>query len=752
MIGNSTKGTGFRGVLDYNMQEKKLEEIIHKELMDGENPRELSSEFADSYALNDQVNKPVFHVSLAVGEEDGKLPKEKWADIAQKYMKNMGFEANQWVAMRHNDAAHDHIHIVASRIRLDNGKVVNDWQDKTRSQQVIRDLEVQHGLAVQVSSQEVGQKAPTHGELELMKQTQQPSTKLRLQETINAARVGKPEFGVFLERLQLQGVGIQANIQSTGRVSGISFDLNGQAMKGSALGKKFSWKSIIKDVQYEENRDFSKLSEATELSKHRATGRGPGQAATAEVGLDRRVGRHDPALGEGHGNLDRRLGRDPKGSPGPDQEFGAERVRLPAQIGERSPSLIPRPEGSSKGNRFIDLLAKSENVANRNRNLGNSRDSVESILDLAGEQKVRRSTGPAQSGMGRKAEISNDGGRNEQPDSRALSKTDPGAKAEHRPDIRPDRTQIAVEKQINSMKCGLYDVGVRRKNGQMILRKDWEPEKIMDALNWLKRENVKGADIYIRPSEVVENIVLVDDLTRERIKEMAQDGIEPAAVIETSKNNFQAWVKFKDDLSKELRTEIANDLASKYGGDANSADWRHFGRLGGLTNQKPSRKIGDQSPFALVHEHSGKTAQNGPDLIDRAKTTVGTKKRENAISEAYVGARIYKTDDLKAAYTKRAKKHMEKTPLKPTGQPDWSRIDFRVGCDMFKLGYTKSQVSKALEIASPMLANRKAGHVGDYVARTVDAVMQNPGVKAALKALKIGAKITKPVIGPKMDR
>jgi len=66
--------------------------------------------------------------------------------IAQDYLKGMGFEGCQDVVYRHTDQDHDHIHIVASRIRLIDGKTISDSWDYRRSESVIRGLEKAYQL------------------------------------------------------------------------------------------------------------------------------------------------------------------------------------------------------------------------------------------------------------------------------------------------------------------------------------------------------------------------------------------------------------------------------------------------------------------------------------------------------------------------------------------------------------------------------------------------------------------------------
>lgn len=65
----------------------------------------------------------------------------------------------------------------------------------------------------------------------------------------------------------------------------------------------------------------------------------------------------------------------------------------------------------------------------------------------------------------------------------------------------------------------------------------------------------------------------------------------------------------------------------KYGGDKDSADWRHYGRLAGFTNQKPDyvNKIGKR-PFVLLRSNSGKVCQKGPEMLIRAQTIIESRK------------------------------------------------------------------------------------------------------------------------------
>ena len=73
-------------------------------------------------------------------------------------------------------------------------------------------------------------------------------------------------------------------------------------------------------------------------------------------------------------------------------------------------------------------------------------------------------------------------------------------------------------------------------------------------------------------------LVLVDDLNAEAVNRMGENGLLPAALIETSPANYQAWIKLSEKpISAELRKALAQEFARQYGGDTASADAQHYG-------------------------------------------------------------------------------------------------------------------------------------------------------------------------------
>ena len=169
-------------------------------------------------------------------------------------------------------------------------------------------------------------------------------------------------------------------------------------------------------------------------------------------------------------------------------------------------------------------------------------------------------------------------------------------------------TTAAVRTQVAAMGADVFEFGLFKPepdepNGEPpMLPRTWDAAGLMRSIPWLRLQNSQCRNIYVRP-QGEHSLSLVDDLSRDAIERMKRAGYQPAAVIETSPGNYQAWLKHPERLPKDLGTAAARALAREFGGDLGAADWRHFGRLAGFTNRKPKYQGQDGLfPFVRVIE------------------------------------------------------------------------------------------------------------------------------------------------------
>lgn len=166
------------------------------------------------------------------------------------------------------------------------------------------------------------------------------------------------------------------------------------------------------------------------------------------------------------------------------------------------------------------------------------------------------------------------------------------------------------------MGCLFYSIGVRNAVTGVMFNIRCTQEDIIKSIPFFKHKNASGCDIYIKPADdETHSLILIDDVSLQTIKNMIDSGEPPALTVETSPNNYQAWLKLSyTPIALSIRSVIARLLAQKYNADKASADGRHYGRLSGFTNQKPKyRDLEGKQPWVLCRSSSGVT------IDDRAK-------------------------------------------------------------------------------------------------------------------------------------
>lgn len=276
MIQNITKGNRFGGLARYVHEKEGAERVAGN--MAGRTPAEMEREWSVYREMNSRVEKDVAHISLSLADGE-RLSAEKWEEIATSYVEEMGFENSAWVAYRHEDTSHDHIHIIAHRVSFD-GKAVDMWQDYARGEEVCRRLEKQHGLHRVRPSREVDRAAPTRAEAEMFKRTGEISVKLDMQARVEAAARATDIMSDYAKALEAEGISMQLRRRQDGQPYGVIYVRDdGEQMKGSDLGRAFNWGGLQRraGISYEYERDDAQLRQSEQRAAE-AIKRGTGGA------------------------------------------------------------------------------------------------------------------------------------------------------------------------------------------------------------------------------------------------------------------------------------------------------------------------------------------------------------------------------------------------------------------------------------------------------------------------------------------
>jgi hypothetical protein len=270
--------------------------------------------------------------------------------------------------------------------------------------------------------------------------------------------------------------------------------------------------------------------------------------------------------------------------------------------------------------------------------------------------------------------------------------------------------------QLEALGVGSFDIGVKRINGTMVLREGWGTRQVLKSLLWLRRENLNRGHIYVRPTGA-HGLSLIDDLKADALARMKLEGFEPAVVVETSPGNLQAWLKHGVTLDETASTRAAKLLAERYGGDLGSADWRHFGRLAGFTNPKPSRQLASGlQPFARLLEASGQVYRQAPVFIAEVRAArAGEAVTVGGEAEDGVGEGAPELPPIRPL----AEFHSD-----PRYAGDLHRADLAWARHAAAMGLSASEIRAALIEARDLAKKGSAKRQREYAERTAGKAMK----------------------------
>ncbi|MCA6918046.1 relaxase/mobilization nuclease domain-containing protein [Pectobacterium versatile] len=277
------RGKGFVGVVLYALKpgsHHRKDPIVIGGNMLGNEAGNLIAEFNTTKTLRPDVAKPVWHNSLRLPKNEA-LTNSEWSEIADDYMSRMGFaETHLRCYILHDDAAGQHIHIIASRIDLTNGSLYLGKNENLISTRIIQQLERDYSLTITKGPEtkaspalpfppSLSRKSPpqkpmgttpkpkklSRNEAMMEKYKGELSPKSVIQEALEELLAGKPSTTEFVTQLVARNITVVPNIASTGKMNGFSFEYQGIAFKASQLGKGYSWSTLQDKLDYQPERD-----------------------------------------------------------------------------------------------------------------------------------------------------------------------------------------------------------------------------------------------------------------------------------------------------------------------------------------------------------------------------------------------------------------------------------------------------------------------------------------------------------------
>lgn len=249
-------GGSFKDVLNYADDPAKSAKFVAGNCPDSKSA--LRTMLAAS-RLRPDIKNPVGHITLSLPPCVGKDEK-RFGEFVEELRSQIGLdESFPFIAIQHFDQAHPHAHLVFSRLSL--AGVCHDQRNI--------------GLRCAAAEQHIEQKFNLHivpraefrntntnlkkAEIEKSLRLKKLPERLQIQRALDVALEDRPTVQQFVQRLQAAGIVVKANVASTGKMNGFSFQFEGLAFGASKIGKQYSWKSLQEKIDGIENIDIEYL-------------------------------------------------------------------------------------------------------------------------------------------------------------------------------------------------------------------------------------------------------------------------------------------------------------------------------------------------------------------------------------------------------------------------------------------------------------------------------------------------------------
>lgn len=227
--------------------------------------KELIQEFDQVEAFRKQsldsekVIKPVFHAMLSLRPGES-LTDEQWQVAIRKYVADLGFgETNKYVAVKHRDKDHEHVHIVANRIRFDEGfGMAKDSNERSVSLESVSEIEDSFGLHKAPKPSQTWGTSISHAELQAsIKDNDMPLKHkmiAKIAGAIEATRNSDGDIFDLVRLLRQQKVYLHLTLNEAGQPKGIAYEHAGKVISGRQLKRsRLTWQKLItqEGISYE---------------------------------------------------------------------------------------------------------------------------------------------------------------------------------------------------------------------------------------------------------------------------------------------------------------------------------------------------------------------------------------------------------------------------------------------------------------------------------------------------------------------
>lgn len=237
--------------------------------------------------------------------------------------------------------------------------------------------------------------------------------------------------------------------------------------------------------------------------------------------------------------------------------------------------------------------------------------------------------------------------------------------------------------------------------------KGFTPEEIGIHMVEMLRLQRRGENVYYTPLSDEKHHILIDDMTRDSLKKLQEDGYRPAVILESSPGNYQCLLtvpQLGSEFDREVGNRITEHLNREYG-DKKLSGCIHPHRAPGFENRKPKHRREDggypqvKLLFAECRE-CGKTQELGRKIERKYAEAAAKRKLESQTFQP----QISQPGDPTSAYYA----HLENIRRHLTIE-DYSRVDAMIALRLRSNGRSREAVAETIRSCAPTIRETQKG-------------------------------------------
>lgn len=237
MIAKTVTGSDFEGALTYGagLRKGKTKEPGEVQPLYIANvlkatPQLMAQQMQAVAAESKRIQKPVWHTVLSWKAGEVVSDAQKVAAVV-RYCELMGapVERHQVVVYEHKDKKHAHVHIYLNRVPLDGGPALRTSNNFYRQPAITKQISQELGM------QPLPERRQSIKDVDPSKELARGAIREAVQRLL-AEQEGRGGEQWFQEKLRQQQIQVRYTHDTDGVLRGVSFELNGVAVKGQEVG------------------------------------------------------------------------------------------------------------------------------------------------------------------------------------------------------------------------------------------------------------------------------------------------------------------------------------------------------------------------------------------------------------------------------------------------------------------------------------------------------------------------------------